>query len=266
MHESGLALRARISFGDPRGLFHIVERIRRIFDLNADWASVVQTLGSDPLLAPRLAAAPGLRVPGCWDGFELAVQTILTAHANGRGARDLARVVQTLGRTISAGDGLTHLFPEAEVLAGADLVALGIAEKRARAIRALASAVVERRIAFDDVADTAALLRQLRSIAGIDESTAEHIAMRALREPDAFPADRRNLPEEFESLAALKLRAEQWRPWRAYAAIYLAVVPGDPATKAVHNRTSANGLLAGHVQGVWLSPALRRDDPSVPVN
>jgi AraC family transcriptional regulator of adaptative response / DNA-3-methyladenine glycosylase II len=215
------ALRARICFGDPRGLFQIVERVRRIFDLNADWAAIVQTLGNDPLLAPRLRAAPGLRVPGCWDGFELTVRTLVTGNANSKGAADLARLVQAYGKALPAGHGLTHIFPEARTLAAADLSACGIAENRARAIRALAGAVAGARISFDNVVDSAALLAQLRDVASLSESTAEYIAMRALREPDAFPADRRMLQREFESVASLKRHAECWRPWRAYAAIYL---------------------------------------------
>jgi AraC family transcriptional regulator of adaptative response / DNA-3-methyladenine glycosylase II len=221
LDEKQPALRARICFGDPRGLFQIVERIRRIFDLNADWAAIVQTLGSDPLLAPRLHAAPGLRVPGCWDGFELTVRTLVTANANGKGAADLARLVQAYGKPLPAGHGLTHIFPEAQTLAAADLSVCGIVESRARAIRALAGAVAGGRISFDNIVDSAPLLAQLRGIASLSESTAETIAMRALREPDAFPADRRMLPREFESVAALKRHAECWRPWRAYAAICL---------------------------------------------
>jgi AraC family transcriptional regulator of adaptative response / DNA-3-methyladenine glycosylase II len=121
LDEKGLGLRARIRFGESRTLFHIVERVRRIFDLNADWASLSHTLESDPLLAPRLRAWPGLRVPGCWDGFELAACTIVSAHANGRGARELAYIIERFGRPISARPRLTRAFPEPKVLAAANL-------------------------------------------------------------------------------------------------------------------------------------------------
>jgi AraC family transcriptional regulator of adaptative response / DNA-3-methyladenine glycosylase II len=215
------ALRARIYFGEPRGLFQIVERIRRIFDLNADWGTIVQTLGGDPVLSPRLRASPGLRVPGCWDGFELTVRMLVTANADGKGAADLARLVQAYGTPLHVGHGLTHVFPAACTLATADLSVCGIAARRASAIQALAAAVGDSRVTFDNVVDAAPLLQQLRRIAGLTEGEAEYIAMRALREPDAFPAERRMLGKEFESILALKRHAESWRPWRAYAAIYL---------------------------------------------
>ena len=223
LDETQPALRARIHFGEPRALFHIVERIRRIFDLNADWASVVQTLGPDPLFADRLKEAPGLRVPGCWDGFELAVRALLTRRVETSGARDLAgRLVQAFGRTISAEEGLTHLFPTPRALVGANLIGIGISEPRARAVRALASAAAGSRIGFEGMADSEAFLSQLRAITGMDEYTAQYIAMRALGEPDAFPADERALPAGLHCAAALKERAEQRRPWRAYAAVCLA--------------------------------------------
>ena len=198
-----------------------------MFDLNADWATIVQTLGSDPLLSPRLRAVPGLRVPGCWDGFELAVQTLVTANVNGKGAALLAQLVQTHGKPLQGGEGLTHLFPDAQTLATADLSACGVGGNRARAIRVLAEAVSDGSISFDTGVDAAPLLAQLRRLTGLSESAAEYIGMRALREPDAFPAPARNLPADFDSVSALKQRAEGWRPWRAYAAIYLVSGEGD---------------------------------------
>jgi 3-methyladenine DNA glycosylase/8-oxoguanine DNA glycosylase len=149
------------------------------------------------------------------------VQTIAAANANGKGLADIARLVQAYGKPLSAGDGLSHVFPEARTLAAADLTACGISPNRARAIRALAMAVADGRVAFDNVADSAPLLAHLRRIGGLGESAGEYIAMRALREPDAFPAEARSLPAEFASVTALRQRAECWRPWRAYAAAYL---------------------------------------------
>src|SRR5215469_272878 len=109
------ALLARIQFGDPRTLFFIVERIRALFDLNSDWARVTKVLASDPLLGPRVRSRPGVRVPGSWNGFELAVHTIL-AHGSGDGSAAAGRVARAFGRQFVAGQGLTHVFPVPEAL------------------------------------------------------------------------------------------------------------------------------------------------------
>src|SRR5438105_4947276 len=121
LDESNDALAARIQFGDPRSLFFIVERIRRMFDLNADWQVIAARLGSDPVLLERLEADPGLRVPGCWNGFELAIRAILGQQVTVKGATTLAgRMVRAFGREFHSASGLTHLFPLPEVLADAN--------------------------------------------------------------------------------------------------------------------------------------------------
>ena len=203
-------LLARIRFGEARALFFIVERIRSMFDLNADWAAIVKTLAADPLLGPRLKTTPGLRVPGCWNGFELAVCALLDRAAEDSHAA-AGRLAGLFGRPFVAGPGLTHLFPDAAALVDADLVRAGIPERCAQSIRALAGAVQAGAIAFERVADTTAFLGHLRQLPGIDAWTAQTVAMRALGEPDAFPCDN-------ETLAA---RSESFRPFRAYAAMYL---------------------------------------------
>lgn len=201
---------ARIQFGDARALILIVERLRMLFDLNADWSAIVKTLAADPLLGARLKAAPGLRVPGCWNGFELAVRTILDRGSEN--ARNVAaRMVQLYGKPFVAGQGLTHLFPDAGTLAEADLAHAGVSKPCAESISALARAVRSDELSFDRVADAGDFLARLRKLPGIDAWTAQTIAMRALGEPDAFPCDD-------ESIAAC---SESWRPWRAYAAMYL---------------------------------------------
>src|SRR5580704_3560369 len=219
LDKSGLALNARIRFSDPRALYFIVERIRVIFDLNADWAAIVRGLSHDPLLAKQLGNAPGLRVPGCWDGFELATRTILGRHLETDEAKDLAgRTARLFGRPLAAGNDLTHLFPEAHMLADADLARAGVPARHATSIRALARAVCDGIIAFDGVVDGASFLVRFRDVTGADEWTAHYVSMRALDEPDAFPFDG---PYD-ASGQALRSRAETWRPWRAYAAVYLA--------------------------------------------
>jgi AraC family transcriptional regulator of adaptative response / DNA-3-methyladenine glycosylase II len=206
------ALRARIQFGDPCALFFIVERIRALFDLNADWAAIVKGLSADPFLAARLKAQPGLRVPGCWNGFELATRAIIGRGIGVDEAAAVAGAVARLfGRTFLAGGGLTHLFPEPRALVAADLARAGVAGERAETVRALSRAVCDGAICFDGVTDSPAFLAGFRELPGIDECTAQYVAMRALGEPDAFPSEN----------DALLQRADAWLPWRGYAAMYL---------------------------------------------
>lgn len=218
------ALSVRIQFPDSRALFLIIERIRRMFDLSADWQKIVARLRKDPVLAKRMESNPGLRVPGCWDGFELAVRAILGQQVTVRGASTLAgRLVQMFGKPVAGGPGLTHLFPAPEVLAQANLTAVGLTQARAETIRALARAVCEGRIRFDGTTDTDAFLRALYEIPGIGQWTAQYIALRALGEPDAWPAGDLGLLRalRLSSEREVEQRSQAWRPWRAYAAMYL---------------------------------------------
>ena len=215
---------ARVEIGDSRCLYVIIERIRAMFDLNADWAVIARTLGSDPELAARMNAAPGLRVAGCWDGFELAVRAILGQQITVKGATALAgRLAKSFGRPFAGSGGLTHLFPAPEVLADAPLARLGLPTRRAESIQALARAVAEGRIVFDRIADTGAFLERLCEIPGIGRWTAQYVAMRALGEPDAFPSGDLGLLHSLgvENSSDLERRSENWRPWRAYASMYL---------------------------------------------
>ncbi|HEV7218855.1 MAG TPA: AlkA N-terminal domain-containing protein [Terriglobales bacterium] len=218
------ALLARIEFGDPRSLIFIVERIRAMFDLNADWAAIVQSLRSDPLLSDRVKADPGLRVPGCWNGFELATRAILGQQITVKGATAMAgRMASKFGKRISVAGGLTHLFPSPKVLADARLGDIGLTAARAETIRALARAVSDGKISFAGVVNSDALLNRLCEITGIGKWTAQYVAMRALGEPDAFPSSDLGLLRamDLSSFHELEQRAEAWRPWRAYAAMYL---------------------------------------------
>src|SRR4029079_173378 len=102
----------RVQIADPRSLYLIIERIRSMFDLNADWAVIAQSLGTDPALTSRIRAEPGLRVPGCWSGFELTIRAILGQTMTVKGATALVgRIAASYGQRISDADGLTHLFP-----------------------------------------------------------------------------------------------------------------------------------------------------------
>ncbi len=218
------ALVVRIEFGDPHSLFFIIERIRQMFDLNADWSAIVQSLKPDPALVARVESEPGLRVPGCWNGFELATRAILGQQITVKGATALAgRLTSNFGKPFSGAKGLTYLFPSPEVLADAQLTSVGLTGARAKTIRALARAVADGKIQFEGVVDSDAFLQRLCKIPGIGNWTAQYVAMRALGEPDALPSSDLALLRAMglTSSRELEQRADAWRPWRAYAAMYL---------------------------------------------
>jgi AraC family transcriptional regulator, regulatory protein of adaptative response / DNA-3-methyladenine glycosylase II len=241
--ETRAALLVRIGFGDPHLLFFIIERIRAMFDLSADWAAIVQSLKSDPALVEAVEADPGLRVPGCWNGFELATRAILGQQITVKGATALAgRLASSFGKPFREARGLTHLFPSPEVLADAKLGAIGVTGARAETIRALARSVCAGKIKFEGVVESDAFLDRLCEIPGIGMWTAQYVAMRALGEPDAFPSSDLGLLRALTlgSSRELERRAEAWRPWRAYAAMYLWRMPGQRvagATKVVSRKT-----------------------------
>ena len=225
--EPHLLMRVRLP--RPERLLHVVERARRLFDLDADPALIANHLGRSRQLAPLVARRPGLRVPGAWDGFELAVRAILGQQVTVRGATTLAgRMVREFGMPLAqAEDGLTHRFPGAERLADADLASIGLPRARAATIHALAAAVARGELALDASRDLDDAVARLVAIPGIGTWTAHYIAMRALGEPDAFPAAdlglRRALANGTARLTRARVAelAEAWRPWRAYAALHL---------------------------------------------
>jgi len=226
-------LKATVRFPDLRNLPAIIARIRRVFDLAADPVAIATHLGRDPRLAPFVAAKPGLRVPGAWDGFELAVRAILGQQITVPAARNLAGVlVQHYGEkiddSVAAQLGLTHVFPTPRQLAARDLAALRMPRARRSAISSLAATALADPLIFGARKSLEDAIAQLRALPGIGEWTAQYIAMRELREPDAFPAADIGLLRAMRgedgarpTPSQLLARAEQWRPWRAYAAIHL---------------------------------------------
>jgi AraC family transcriptional regulator of adaptative response / DNA-3-methyladenine glycosylase II len=223
LESSREALAIEIHFPDPQPLFAIVERIRAMFDLDADPAEIARWLGDDPLLAGESLWA-GVRVPGCWDGFELAVTTLLAGQSEaGTASASAGRIAEAFGRPVAMGDRLTRVFPPAEVLARADVRRVGMPAARADEVVALARSVASGRIAFGARASSETMMDSLHALPGLGPSTAEWIAMRALREPDAFPPGDPTLLRgaQFQSASRLERRAENWRPWRAYAAMCL---------------------------------------------
>jgi AraC family transcriptional regulator, regulatory protein of adaptative response / DNA-3-methyladenine glycosylase II len=216
-------LRVRVQIGEPGLLFAVIERVRAMFDLDADWSIIEKTLKADPLLAAMLTADPGRRVVGCFDGFELTVRAILRQR-NRQPAPQLDRIVETFGRPYSPAGHLTHLFPAPEALCDADLESLGVLKAHADSIRAVARAACSGKIVFDKIADTAEFLHALADCRGIGAQTIEYVAMRALRDTDAFPLALGELKRALEAAdpLAAQLRILSWRPWRAYAAVYLS--------------------------------------------
>ncbi|HTD52011.1 MAG TPA: AlkA N-terminal domain-containing protein [Thermoanaerobaculia bacterium] len=223
--ESTQALEARIRFSEPVSLLPIVTRLRAMFDLAADPSVIAQHFRRDLLLGRLVKKYPGLRVPGAWDGFELGVRAILGQQVTVAAASTLAgQLAKKHGERLTVPDsgGLTVVFPTPRVLAGIRLT--GLPRVRARAIRSLAQAVVSGRLTFSGTEEET--LDTLVGIRGIGEWTAQYIAMRALRQPDAFPVNDLVLLRSAGrgrplTAAALRKRAEQWRPWRAYAALLL---------------------------------------------
>jgi AraC family transcriptional regulator of adaptative response / DNA-3-methyladenine glycosylase II len=224
LDEALNAFAVRVEITDSCSLYAIIERIRNMFDLNADWSAIAEGLGSDCELRRRIRAHPGIRVPGCWSGFELTVRAILGQQISVAGATTLAgRISHSFGQPFSGPAGLTRMFPTASILSEADLTNVGLTKNRAQTICALARAVRDGRICFEKVHDSNALLAQLVSIPGIGDWTAQYVAMRALGEPDAFPSGDLGLLRALglTSSRELEERAIAWRPWRAYASMYL---------------------------------------------
>jgi AraC family transcriptional regulator of adaptative response / DNA-3-methyladenine glycosylase II len=235
------ALKIHVRFGRLSALPNIIARLRRVFDLAADPDAVAQDLAKDPTLAALVAARPGLRLPGAWDGFEQAARAVLGQQISVAAAAGLAgRLAQDFGERLRCEDPvLTHVFPDPGVLATADLSSKGMPKNRAKTLSQLAAAVAADPHIFAAGRSLEDALAQLRKLPGVGEWTAQYIAMRLLREPDAFPAADLGLlramangdgmrPTPRELLA----RAERWRPWRAYAAQYLWTAGSSKALSA----------------------------------
>jgi AraC family transcriptional regulator of adaptative response / DNA-3-methyladenine glycosylase II len=218
------ALALRVELVAPARLFEVVARVRRMFDLNADPLSIHSGFQRDPLLASLIKMRPGLRVPGAWDAFELGIRAILGQQVSVAGASTLtARVAARFGHSVPFQvDGLVCTFPTADELITADLT-IGIPASRAEAMREFARAMASESIVFDGSQDAATCVNRLCAIRGLGPWTAQYIAMRALSDPDAFPAGDLALLRAtgMKNPAALERYAERWRPWRAYAAMHI---------------------------------------------
>ena len=219
----------QINFPDTRHLYHIVEKLRLLFDLKADSVEIEEFFKDDELLKEVVKKNPGTRVTGCWDGLEVTVRAILGQQVTVKAATTLAgRVAERYGENYSGSSAyLTRVFPTAETLATADLNGMGIVGQRIAAINVVAAKIAANEIVFDGVLETDEFVRRLCEIKGIGDWTAHYIALRVLNDPDAFPYSdlilRRAAANNQQTLApkALLELAEVWRPWRAYAVILL---------------------------------------------
>jgi AraC family transcriptional regulator of adaptative response / DNA-3-methyladenine glycosylase II len=217
------ALRVCVSPSLARAVPVVLSRVKRAFDLACDPAVVAAALG------PLAAARPGLRVPGTFDGFELAVRAVVGQQISVRAARTLlGRIARAFGESLIDDDSgeLNRLFPAAARMAtvpARDLVGLGLTQARARTLVALAAAVASGAIRLEPESDVDATLEALTVLPGIGTWTANYVAMRALRWPDAFLAnDLVVLKALGETRPAHALRlSESWRPWRSYAVMHL---------------------------------------------
>ncbi|MFZ5729908.1 MAG: AlkA N-terminal domain-containing protein [Pseudomonadota bacterium] len=221
----------------------LIARVRRVFDLGADPVAIGAHLSKDAALAPMVAARPGLRAPGAWDGFELAVRAILGQQITVVAARNLAgRLTERFGARLPPGlegEGLTHLFPSPEALSLADPASLSMPLARGRALVGMAAAAAATPDLFTPRGSLDDAVARLKALPGVGEWTAQYIALRQMREPDAFPhgdvglmralAGADGVRPTADELAA---RAEAWRPWRAYAALHLWASEGPPIPAA----------------------------------
>ncbi len=211
-------------------LMKVLSRIRRLFDLDANPAVIAEHLSRDNRLAGLVRTVPGLRVPGAWDGFELAVRAILGQQVSVQAAGTLAsRLARRFGRPLETpGQNVSMTNPDAGALACSspeEIASIGLPLKRAATVHALACKVAGG-LRLGPGADPERVIDELKAVPGIGEWTAQYIAMRALHWPDAFPAGDLGLLKAFGEEkpireAALLRMAEAWRPWRAYAAVYL---------------------------------------------
>lgn len=206
----------------------VLGRLRHAFDLSAHPDVIAAKLGESELLAALVAHNPGVRVPGAFDGFELAVRAILGQQVTVKGATTLAgRLAATLGEPLETPHtGLTHLSPTADRVANSgvdELMSLGMTASRARSIIALAKEVAAGRLRLEPGADPDGTIERLVTLPGIGMWTAQYVAMRALRWPDAFPKEDLALRKTLGGVTAARAEAlsQEWRPWRSYATLHL---------------------------------------------
>jgi AraC family transcriptional regulator of adaptative response / DNA-3-methyladenine glycosylase II len=279
------AVECTLRLSDLRDLAAAVARCRRLLDLDADPVAVDEHLALDPALAPAVAATPGRRVPGAVDGFELAVRAVIGQQVSVVAARTvLGRIVRAHGTPLGAALDPAPVEEEREVLRGfpspAKVAALpdeafAMPRARARALRTLAEAVAGGELDLGGGAPRDEVRERLLALPGIGPWTASYVAMRALGDPDAFPATdlgvrqgatALGLPDDARALAA---RAADWAPWRAYAAQHLwaAAVPTPRSSTARTASTvrAPNAVGTTNTAGTTITESTAREAEEAPV-
>ncbi|WP_174364385.1 DNA-3-methyladenine glycosylase 2 family protein [uncultured Caballeronia sp.] len=231
-HATKPCLVATVDGAASRHAKPIGEHLTRMFDLRADATAIAAHLARDPWFAPLTQAVPGLRVPGAWSGFELVVRAIVGQQVSVKAASTIiGRLVQRAGTPVPdhAHADTAWRFPTPAALAQVDLDKIGMPGKRVAALQGFAREVATGALPLDDPrADRGELRAALLAMPGIGPWTVEYVAMRALRDPDAWPGTDLILMQALAArdpsmakAAALRARAENWRPYRAYAALHV---------------------------------------------
>ena len=226
--EGEAALRVEVAITLLPVLTPLLARLRRLFDLDANPQAIAEHLSGDPRLSASLSRRPGLRVPGAFDGFELALRAVLGQQISVKAATTVfGRFARAYGEPMQTPfPGLMHSGPRAALIAAASLeevAALGLPRARALTVRSLARAVSNGVVRLEPGVNPERTVAALKELPGIGDWTAQYVAMRALRDPDAFPASDLGI---YRALGVSKPRdalaaAERWRPWRAYAVLHL---------------------------------------------
>ena len=261
--EAQVLLRARLT--SPHAIGQVASGCRRLFDCDTDPRAIDAALAADEMLAPLVAARPGLRVPGAYDGFELAVRAVIGQQVSVAGASTLTgRLAAHCGTRLGAAGftgPLTVLFPRPADLADADLSGLGLTTRRQVTLRTLAAACAAGRLSLDPGADPEETAARLAELPGVGPWTVAYIMMRAAGDPDAFPGSDLGLRRAMARLGCEPGHADRWRPWRAYAALHLwaalaepsalaePAVPGEPAVPAALAARSARAASPAPTAG-----------------
>lgn len=225
------SLQLRIYFEkEGRQTEQIAQRVRSIFDLDTDMRPILDKFRSDPILSPVVSAYPELRLPGSWDPFEFTVRAILGQQISVKAATTLAGRVASLCGPKCSGEypeGLATFFPTAEEICHFDLSKIGITSKRQTTIKDFASQVAHEKISLSSGQELESFVNSICKLPGIGPWTAHYVAMRALKIADAFPDSdlgvRKSLHDDGKLPTQKQIikRAEAWRPWRAYATLFL---------------------------------------------
>ncbi len=234
-HDDHVAARAELTSWSDLGV--AVQRVRRLLDLDSDPTAVDAALGSDPLLAGLVAAAPGRRAPASVDPYETAIRAVIGQQVSVAGARTVAgRIVDGVGRTLSEpGDDVMHVFPRPDELAMAPDEVFSMPGARRDTIRRLAAAVAGGDVELDVGSDPGAAHRQLLALKGIGPWTADYVVMRGLGHPDTFLTNDLGVRHALDRLGLSGEDGSRWAPWRSYAVHHLwaslSTRPIDPGTR-----------------------------------